>query len=97
MKACNVLYQFHLYFGGSLSLTDSFQNLPKTRINCTKLHIQCPKIVCGGGRKSGGGRRPENGGSAMVVGGIDAPGDKGYKKIQPIYGRILEALAPAPF
>ena len=51
-ETCNVLYQLHLYFfsffEGSLSLTDSFQNSLKTRINCTKLSIQCPKIVCGG-------------------------------------------------
>ena len=33
---------------GSLSLTDSFQNSLKTRVNCTKLRKQCPKIVCGG-------------------------------------------------
>jgi len=50
----NVLYQLHLYiyiyilFFLSLSLTDSFQNSLKTSINCTKLRIQCPKIVCVG-------------------------------------------------
>jgi len=58
-------------FLGSLSLTDSFRNSLKT---CTKLRIQCPKIVAGGGWQIKRGVRCENGGnSAMVVGGIDAP------------------------
>jgi len=47
------LYQLRLYFFvfGSLSLTESFQNSLKTRIDCPKLRIHYPKIVCGGGRK----------------------------------------------
>jgi len=78
MKACNVLYQLQLYFfffWGSLSLTGSFQNSLKNRINCTKMRIQCPKIVCWGGRKRGWGRRENGGNSAMAVwGDIDASG-----------------------
>jgi len=50
----------------SLSLTDSFQNSLKTRTNCTKLRVQCPKIVCREGVEEGtkggdvrmGGRAP---------------------------------------
>jgi len=56
MKACNVLYAtnsiyiFFCFFG-SLSLTASFQNSLKTRINCTKLHIHVQKLFAGeGGR-----------------------------------------------
>jgi len=48
-------FNFFSFFEGSLSLTDSFQNSLKTRINCIKLRIKCPKIACGGGRKGGGG------------------------------------------
>ena len=59
-------------FWGVTIIPDSFQNSLKPRINCTKLRIQCPKIVCGGcGRKLGG---RENGGkSAMVVRGDRRP------------------------
>jgi len=66
MKGCNVVYELHLYiffvfFWASLFLTDSFQNSLKTRTNCTKLRMQCPKFVCGVGvRRRGwrkGGRR----------------------------------------
>jgi len=48
-------------FWGSLSLTDGFQKSQKTCINCTKLRIQCPKIVSEGRAAEKGGRR-ENGG-----------------------------------
>jgi len=79
MKTCNVLYQLHLcifmgFFGGSLSLTDSFQNSLETRINCTKLRIQWSKnCLRGWGGAEKEGRRENVGKSAMVVGGIDAP------------------------
>ena len=76
MQTCNVLYQLHLYFLGSLSLTDSFQNSLKIRINRTKLryiYIQCLSKNClrrGVAEKGGDARM---GKSAKVVRGIDAP------------------------
>jgi len=74
MKACNVLYQLHLYFFlfFGVIIPHSFQNSLKTRIDCAKLY-NVQKLFAGvSGRKKGG--RHENGGnSALVVGGIDAP------------------------
>ena len=64
-----------MYFFGSLSLTDSFENSLKSENthkiaqNCVAYRgLQCPKIVCGGGIR---GSRRENEGNVV---GIDAPG-----------------------
>jgi len=60
-------------FGWSLSLTDSFQNLLKTRINCTKLRIQWMSKYCLRGVAEKGGKMWEWGKSAMVVRGDRRP------------------------
>ena len=85
---CALPTPFIAYFSffGSLSLTDSFQNSLKARIKLHKIAYtmskNCPVGVVG---KKGEGVRRENGGgdSAMVVGGIDAPGQLGYKTVLP--------------
>ena len=68
-------FVFFVFFSGSLSLTDSFQNSLKTCINCTKLCMQCPKIVYGGngGWQKKRGRRENGGRVAWLLGWIDAP------------------------
>ena len=69
----------YFWFFGSLSLTDSFQtnfteNTHKIAQNCV-YNVQ--KLFAGGGGRKKGGKTSEWGGSAMVVGGIDAPGHGG--------------------
>ena len=95
MQASNVLYQPHLYsflFLVSLSLTDSFQNSLKTRIKLHKIAYKMSKNCLrgwGGGCGGKGGRLKNWGKSAMVVGGIDAPGQ--YSRRLMLLQRINNA------
>jgi len=54
-------------------MTVSFQYSLKTRRNCTKLRIQCPKFVCVGVAEKGGRRKNGGGIAPWLLGGIDAP------------------------
>ena len=72
--ALATLFIFFRLLSGHYPLTGSFQNSMKTRINCTKVRIQCPKIVCGGTEKRGKDVRMEGRAPWLLGGSIDDPG-----------------------
>jgi len=63
-SALSTAFIIFFIYGRVIIPGDSFQNSLKTCINCTKLRIQCPKLVCGGG----GGGVAEKGGDVRMGG-----------------------------